>query len=433
MKINQWKWAEMSDSQKERLLKRSESGIESVRETVQSIIDRVKAGGDDAIRSLSLQLDHADLSQLPLRLAPEEFDAAEASLSEEMKTAVRFAVSNVERFHRRQRVESLPMEEVLPGVWAGEQATPLDSAAIYIPNGRGSFPSMMYMAAVPAKIAGVKRVVLVSPPNSKGQIDAATLFAARLCGITEAYRIGGAQAIAAMAFGTETIPPCDMVTGPGSKFVTAAKRLLYGTVHVGLPAGPSESIVIADADADPFVTALDLLTEAEHGSDTAALLITPSESLAQAVKAEMEKQVAGLGDTRRQFVSDVLSGFGGILLTRDLAEACDIANQLATEHLQLAVSDPEKWLPRIRHAGEILLGPTPFSASNYVIGPNAILPTGGNAKTYSGVSVRDFIKFSSIMKTTDEGLRLLKPHIETIAAYEGFETHRNALSKRVLP
>lgn len=430
MKINLWHWSKMTSDDKIKILKRSESGIEDVRDTVLSILEDVKSRGEDAIRDFSLKFDGADLTGIPLAVSPDEYIEAENSLSTEVKEAIQFAIKNIQKFHRRQTIESLPLEEILPGVWAGEKATPIESLAIYVPNGRGNFPSMLYMAAVPAQAAGVPRIVLVSPPNKLGKIDSATLYAAQLCGISEAYRIGGAQAIVAMAYGTETISPCAMITGPGSRYVTAAKRLLYGTVNVGLPAGPSESIVLADETADPYLIALDLLTEAEHGSDSSALLITPSQPLASAVSSEIDRQTATLGEERRKFVEDVMSGYGGIILTDDIAQAIEITNKIATEHLQIATTCPEEIEKQITNAGEILLGHTPFAVANYAIGPNAILPTGGNAKTFSAVSVRDFVKYSSIIKTTDIGVATLKPHIEALAQYEGFETHRNALTQR---
>ncbi len=430
MKINQWIGSKMTQQEKEKLFKRSETGIEEVRASVQEIIDSVKAKGDQAIKEYALKFDKADLSTLSLQVSQEEIDEAKTLLSPEIKDAIDFAISNIEKFHKRQPIEDLPLQEIIPGVLAGEKAVPIDSLAIYVPNGRGNFPSMLYMAAIPAKIAGVPRIAVVSPPNSQGKVDPATLYAAELCGITEIYRIGGAQAIAAMAFGTQTITPCHMITGPGSRYVTAAKRLLYGTINVGLPAGPSESIVLADESADPYLVTLDLLTEAEHGSDTAALLITTSNELALAVQAEIKKEVATLGEQRAQFITDVMSGYGGIILCDTMEEAIHFTNEIATEHLQIATKNPEAVAAKIRHAGEILLGQTPFSAANYAIGPNAILPTGSNARTYSAVSVRDFIKYCSIIQTTDEGVAALKPHVENLAKYEGFETHHNALSKR---
>lgn len=420
----------MNDQEKKAILKRSEEGIEQVRATVMEIIQKVKEEGDSALKALSLQYDHCDLNKHPLAVTPTEMEEAERVLPTEIKEAILFAIENVKKFHRRQRIESLPLQEILPGIVAGEKATPIESVAIYVPNGRGNFPSMLYMAAVPALIAGVKRIVVTSPPNNEGKVDPATLFACHCCDIKEIYRIGGAQAIAAFAYGTQTIQPCVKVIGPGSRFVTAAKRILYGTVDVGLPAGPSESIVLADETADPYLTALDLLTESEHGSDSAALLITPSKELAEAVEKEMKKQLLTLGKVRAQFVCDVFAGYGGFILTHDMEEAIEIVNLIATEHLQLAVANPEIIEPKITNAGEILLGHTPFTAANYAIGPNAILPTGGNARTFSAVSVRDFYKFSSVIRTTQEGLDQLIPHVERLAKYEGFETHRNALILR---
>lgn len=430
MNINIRYWSKMTAQEKASLLRRSEEGIDDVRESVTSIINEVKKNGDSALINFTNQFDHVDLTNIPLQITSHEFEQAEATLSLELKEAIDFAIGNIKTFHKRQTVEDLPLKEITPGIWAGEKAVPIDSLGIYVPNGRGNFPSMLYMAAIPAVEAGVKRIAVASPPNQEGSVDPATLYAAKQCGITEVYRIGGAQAIAALAHGTESIRPCAMLTGPGSRYVTAAKRVLFGTVDVGLPAGPSESIVLADSSADPYILTLDLLTEAEHGSDSSALLITDSKELAEAVKKEIEKQTLTLGAERQKFVMDVMSGYGGIIITETIAEAVELTNIIATEHLQIVTVDPEKTAELIRNAGEILLGPTPFVAANYAIGPNAILPTGGNARTFSAVSVRDFIKYSSIIKTDERGLESLKRPVSILTQYEGFETHYNAIAKR---
>lgn len=430
MRINQWQWDKISESEKAAILSRSHEDIEAVRESVTKIISCVKAQGDKALYEFSKTLDNCDLGDLPLRVSQEEINQAGSLISDNLKKAIKFAITNIQKFHSRQKLEDLPLEEVAPGIYASEKATPIESVAIYVPNGRGSFPSMLYMAAIPAIIAKVKRIVVTSPPTSNKTIDPATLYCCSLLGIDEVYRIGGAQAIAAFAYGTESIKPCVKITGPGSKYVTAAKRILYGQVDVGIPAGPSESIVLADESADPYLVALDLLTEAEHGSDSAALLITPSSKLAQDVAKEIEAQLDGIGEPRKKFILDVLSGYGGIITTSSMEEAISLVNQIATEHLQLAVKDPAKIERHITNAGEIILGQTPFSAANYLLGPNAILPTSGNAKSFSPLSVRDFCKFSSIIKVSEEGLKSAKDHVIALSDYEGFQTHKNAVMLR---
>jgi histidinol dehydrogenase len=323
------------------------------------------------------------------------------------------------------------MIQVLPGLLAGERFTPIESAGLYVPRGRGNFPSMLYMMAVPAVIAEVPRICIATPPGEEGVIDPACLYAARLCGVTDIIRVGGAHAVGALAFGTESIDPVAKIVGPGSLYVTAAKRLLYGTVDVGLPAGPSESIILADDTPDPRTVALDLLIEAEHGSDSQALLITPSRDLAEKVAALLPSLLQELPEPRRRFAGDVLTGYGGIITTESIDEAADIVNRFAPEHLQVRTEEPFDTIALISNAGEILLGENiPFSVANYAAGPNAVLPTGGTARTYSPVSVRDFQKSSSVVYATSEGYRSVKDHVVRLAEYEGFSAHANALTQR---
>jgi histidinol dehydrogenase len=289
------------------------------------------------------------------------------------------------------------------------------------------------MLAIPAVTAGVKRVCVITPAGENGKVDPACLYAAKLCGVHEIYKVGGAQAIAALAYGSQSIKKVDKICGPGSMYVTAAKRLLYGQVDVGLPAGPSESIVIADEYADPEKVALDLMIEAEHGSDSSALLITNSKELAEQCENKIIEFTSDLPEPRKTFVTDVMKGYGGIILTESLEESAEIANLIATEHLQIQTKEPFHVLSMIKNAGEILLGEnTPFSIANYSVGPNAVLPTGGNAKTWSAVSVRDFIKYSSVIYSTETALKEISSKVECLAEYEGFTTHGDALKKRRL-
>jgi histidinol dehydrogenase len=287
------------------------------------------------------------------------------------------------------------------------------------------------MMTVPANVAGVLRVAVVTPPDRAGRCDPATLYAARLCGAHEVYRVGGVQALAALAYGTESIRPVEKLMGPGSQYIAAAKRLLAGVVDVGLPAGPSESMIIADESADPRLLALDLLIEAEHGADSQALLVTTSEMTAREVARVLPGLVAELPEPRRGYVEKVLEGYGGILTARDPEESADIANAVAPEHLQLATRDPQATLALVRNAGEILLGQTtPFSLANYAIGVNAVLPTGGKARTASPLSVRDFLKYSSVARLAPDGYDALRDAAVTLADYEGFPAHAKALRER---
>ncbi|MCQ2604780.1 MAG: histidinol dehydrogenase [Spirochaetia bacterium] len=430
-KINYRIWSQLSDKQKEKIFSRSEININEIREDVEKIIERVRRYKDKALIDYAKKFDGADISAIPLRVQEKEFDAAERTLSTEVKSALEFAIENVRRFHLANKPQEHGPVNVRAGIMAREKMTPVESVALYVPRGRGSFPSMLYMLGVPAVEAGVKRVCVVTPPNPDGTVDAACLYAARLCGINEVYRTGGAQAIAALAYGTESIKPVVKVVGPGSKYVSAAKRILYGKIDVGLPAGPSESILLADKTSDPYLAALDLMVEAEHGSDSSALLITSSKDLADKSLAYIKQLVKNIPEPRKTFLTDVMAGYGGIILTDDMDTACDIVNEFAPEHLEIMTENPEATASKIRNAGEILLGThTPFSAANYTTGPNAVLPTGGTAKTFSAVSIRDFVKYSSVIEVTESGYEELKPHAVALADYEGFITHGNAFKLR---
>lgn len=431
MQIAVRRWTDLSETERRTILARSETDISAALPKVQVVIDAVKARGDAALREFSVQFDGIDLGTSSLRVTEAEFSHAEQVLTAEVKAALHYAIDNVRKFHATQKPEAMTMVEVRPGLLAGERPTPIDSVGLYVPRGRGSFPSMVYMLAVPAQMAGVPRVVMVSPPLPDGTIDPACLYAARLCGITEVYKTGGSQAVAALALGTQSIKPVQKIIGPGSMWVTAAKRLLYSVVDVGLPAGPSESAILADGSADPWRVALDLLVEAEHGSDSCALLVTDSEDLARQTALYVAGLVESLEEPRRGFVRDVFGGYGGIILVDTLAEGADLINEFAPEHLSLQTEEPFATLSLIRNAGEILLGQNlPFSAANYATGPNAVLPTGGKAKTFSAVSVRDFIKYNSVVYATKQGYDDFREPVITLADYEGFVTHAQALRKR---
>ena len=433
MNINIRNWNDLNEAEKERFFSRSEINIAEVSESVSGIIEKVKDEGDAALKELTLKFDGADISDMPLLVQEDEYKEAETIISDEVKEAIRFSIDNVKKFHMEQKPAAMNFTEVSPGIFAGEKPMPIASTGLYVPRGRGSFPSMLYMLAVPAVIAGVKRIVVVTPPNKDGSVDPACLYAAKLCGVHEIYRIGGAHAIAALALGTESVQPVVKLSGPGSMYVAAAKRLLSSRVDPGLPAGPSESIVFADESADAEKIALDLMIEAEHGSDSSAVLITASAELADAAAESIAKKTERLPEPRKTFVSDVLSGYGGLIITETMQQGADIINRFAPEHLQIQTVNPFDTLSMIENAGEILLGEnTPFSIANYSTGANAVLPTGGGAMTYSAVSVRDFIKYSSVVYATENGLKSCAGHVKAIADYEGFITHGNALKERNL-
>jgi len=431
MRVRVLSWGSLDAEQKRKILSRSEQDISEVLPHVQEIIDAVRADGDAALVRYTRQFNLADLSRMPLRVSEQEISEAERSLDPRVRDAIVFCARNVRTAHEKQLPMPIGLAEVRPGVYAVERATPVASVGMYAPRGKGSFPSSTYMMAVPAQVAEVPRRVLVTPPDAEGRCDPATLFAARHCGVHEIYRVGGVQALAALAYGTSSIRPVDKLLGPGNQYVTAAKRILAAVVDVGLPAGPSESMILADAAADPRCLALDLCIEAEHGPDSQALLVTDSPDIAQAVASLLPGLVGELPEPRSSYVRTVLENYGGIILAHGMEEAASIADAVAPEHLQVATADPLRTLTLLHHAGEILLGQhTPFSLANYAIGANAVLPTGGRARTCSALSVRDFMKFSSVACLTSVGYDSLRDAAITLADYEGFAAHAKALRER---
>ncbi|MDR1626984.1 MAG: histidinol dehydrogenase [Spirochaetia bacterium] len=434
-------WKDLGADERKRLLSRCETDIEAALPLVAPIVEAVRLRGDAALREYSLKLDRADLGDLPLAARQEDFDKAEKDLPAGVKEALAYAVSNTIAFHKHQKPGPMSFGEIRPGLFAGEKPLPLASAGLYVPRGRGSFPSMLYMLAVPALVAGVAEIRVVSPPNPDGSIDAACLHTVRIlresasgfgqAPAIEVFRVGGAQGIAALAYGTQSIRRVVKVVGPGSRYVAAAKRLLAPLVDTGLPAGPSESIVLADGTSDPRLVAMDLLIEAEHGSDSCALLVTPDEKTARAAAEVLPQLIGDLPEPRRSFARDVFANYGGIILAGDMREAADIVNAFSPEHLQIHSARPFELLPLIANAGEILLGETtPFSLANYACGANAVLPTGGRAAGFSAVSVRDFIKYSSVVHVTSGGFAGLRDRAAALADYEGFAAHAEALKKR---
>ena len=327
--------------------------------------------------------------------------------------------------------EEMWFKEITPGVLGGEKITPITSIGLYVPRGKGCFPSVMLMLTIPAVVAGVPEILVCTPPAPDGSIDAATLYAAKVSGIRRVFRVGGAQAIAALAYGTDSIPRVRKVLGPGSSYVSAAKRELYGVLDVGVPAGPSESIILCDGTVSPSIAALDLLIEAEHGPDSAALLVCNSPAFADAVEAALPPLLADLPAQRRDFCETVLNGYGGLVVAPDFDAAIAFVNDFAPEHLEVLTDEPFAVLPAIKNAGEILLGKnSPIVIGNFCLGVNAILPTGGFAHSFSCVTVFDYLKRTSIGYLTAQGYAKLAPIAQTLAEYEGFSSHAFAISKR---
>ncbi len=327
--------------------------------------------------------------------------------------------------------EELWFTNVDKGLMVGEKTTPIVDVCLYVPCGKGSFPSVLLMLGIPALVAGVPKITVVTPPNKEGTIDDALLAAAKIIGIKDIYKVGGIQAVAAVAYGTETIPKCHKIIGPGNSYATAAKRVLAGQIDSGLPAGPSEVIILADEFADPKKVALDVMIEAEHGNDSAALLVTHSRELVEKVLPIIDRQLPKLSEKRQGFITTNFNTYGGVILTESLAESIDFVNEYAPEHMEVMTRDPFAVLEKIKNAGEILLGEyTPVTLCNFVLGPNAILPTGGFAKTYSSVSVMDFLKRSSVGYASREGFNRVRKHASRIARVEGFDAHALAVEER---
>jgi histidinol dehydrogenase len=432
--IHFYELSSMGADERTRLLRRAEIQIDELIERVRPILQDVRLRGDEALLEYTERFDRVQLTADRLRVSRAEIEQAHQELDLSVRVAIEQAIGNVRAFHERQMPHEQWFTEVSPGVVAGEKITPISSVGLYVPRGKGAFPSVMYMLATPASIAGVPRIVVCTPPGPGGEVDPATLVAADLCGVHELYRVGGAQAAAALAYGTASIARVHKITGPGGGFVTAAKRLLYGTVDVGLPAGPSEAITLADVSAEPELIARDLLIEAEHGPDSSSLLVTDSRPLAEAVLALLPDKLAALPDWRQAFCRTVFEdakGTGGIILAASMDEAVDFVNEYAPEHLEVQVREPFALLPQLKNAGEILIGRyTPFCMGNYCVGTNAVLPTGGFAHTYSCTSVYDFLKRTGIAYVTQEGYPALSETTRRLADFEGFPAHANAVTGR---
>lgn len=414
-------------SQWQELLKRPVMNTESLFGTVQGIIDRVKAGGDEAVLQYEMQFDKVSLSALAV--SSEEFDEAENLIDEELKAAIRLAVGNISAFHAAQRFVGKKVE-TQPGVTCWQKAIPIEKVGLYIPGGTAPLFSTVLMLAVPACIAGCREIVLCTPPGKDEKVHPAVLFAARVAGVQRVFKAGGVQAIAAMAYGTESIPKVYKIFGPGNQYVTAAKQLVsLRDVAIDMPAGPSEVEVLADATANPVFVAADLLSQAEHGVDSQAVLITTSKELQQAVKDEVERQLGLL--PRKEIAARSLAN-SKLIVVKDMEEAVEMTNAYAPEHLIVETENYMAVAEQIVNAGSVFLGAlTPESAGDYASGTNHTLPTNGYAKAYSGVSLDSFIRKMTFQEIKPEGLCKIGPAIEVMAANESLDGHKNAVSVRL--
>lgn len=422
--------AQLTLEQQHVLLQRSEENMEPCIDGARPIIDAVKNEGDVALSRFAKAFDKATVASDSIAATTADFDKAFDTLDKKMIGVLEYAAENIRAFQQEQMPGEMWMKEIRPGVLVGERVNPIDSVACYSPRGKGSFPSVTLMTAIPAVVAGVPEAIILTPPGPDGDIDAATLVAARIAGVEQVYKCGGVQAVAAAAFGTETVPRCRKIVGPGSPWLVAAKRLLNGQIDPGMPAGPSETIVLADSTANPLIAALDLIIESEHGSDSSAFLVTWDRPLAEAVIAAVPAYWNTMSEKLAGYSADVLSGdCGGVVLVEDAAAAYDFINDYAPEHCQVLSKNPFEHLSHIRNASEVLLGEhAAGSIANYMMGPNCVLPTSAAAHTYSPLGVHDFLKSSSVGHLTKQGYDELASKVYDFARYEGFDAHANSVS-----
>nr|WP_210300790.1 histidinol dehydrogenase [Rhizobium rhizoryzae] len=401
---------------------------EDVNATVRAIVDDVRIRGDEALIDYSSRFDRVDLKQVGLRVTDAEIEAAFAAVDDAVIEALKLAAHRIEKHHARQMPKDDIYEDAL-GVGLGSRWTAIEAVGLYVPGGTASYPSSVLMNAVPARVAGVERVVMVCPASG-GEINPAVLVAARIAGVSEIYRIGGAQAVAALAYGTQSIAPVYKIVGPGNAYVAAAKRQVFGTVGIDMIAGPSEVLVIADGENNPDWLAADLLAQAEHDAGAQAILITDDRALGLAVEQAVERQLKTLSRSETAALS--WRDFGAIIQVPDLQAALPLANRIAAEHLELAVADPDRLLAGIRNAGAIFVGRhTPEVIGDYVGGSNHVLPTARSARFSSGLSVLDFVKRTSILRLGPEQLRELGPAAITLAQSEGLDAHARSVSIRL--
>lgn len=410
------------------LLKRSPNNYSQYTETVEAIVNTVKKDRDSAVFAYTKQFDGADICADNIRVTQAEIDEAYSQVSKEILEVIRKAIINIRTYHEKQRQYSW-FDSQPDGTILGQKVTPLQRVGVYVPGGKAAYPSSVLMNILPAKVAGVEEIIMVTPPGRDGKVNPGTLVAAKEAGADVVYKVGGAQAVAALAFGTESVPKVDKIVGPGNIFVALAKKAVYGYVSIDSIAGPSEILVIADETADPRYVAADLLSQAEHDELASAILVTTSEALADAVSKEIDSFVEEL--SRKSILEKSLDNYGYILIAEDLEEAVHIANEIASEHLEIVTKNPFEVMTKIRNAGAIFLGEySSEPLGDYFAGPNHVLPTNGTAKFFSPLSVDDFIKKSSIIYYSRQALEPVKDDIIKFAESESLTAHANSIKVR---
>lgn len=431
------RWQELDGAGRARLLDRGTKKIfdPELRASVAAIIEDVRANGDDGVLRALARFDGCEVAAVGLAVTEHEFEDAARQISDEVLAGLRQAIRNIRAFNEALTVQRRWSAEIAPGLTVGEKSTPVASAGLFVPSGKGSYPSVLVQLGTPAVVAGVPELAVVVPPvpGGAGHVDPAVLCAARELGLTRVFRANGPAGVAALAFGTESIPKVRKVVGPGSPPVQAAQIECqrYGC-HTQMLLGPSESLIIADDSADPRLLAADLLNEAEHGPDSSSVLVTDSETLLAAVQEQIAAQLGGLPEPRNGYARLALGTNGGAVLVADLDQAVEVANLYAPEHMQIVARDEDRVLDGMQHAGEILLGQsTPIAAANYVLGVPAALPTGAFARVTGGVTAETFLKKTSIAKATPEALRHASAGIVALAEHEGFPAHAAAVRARL--
>ncbi len=418
-----------SQAEREKLLKRSELDVSSAMPKAAKIVADVRERGDEALLEYTRSLDGVRLDRKQLRVSGREIDAAYRQVDGKTVKAIKRAAAAIEKFHRRQLPREWSMK-LQPGIRAGQLVRPLARVGIYIPGGLASYPSSALMAAIPARIAGVGQIIACTPPKKDGRVNAVVQVAADVAGIDAVFKVGGAQAIAAMAYGTATIPKVDKIVGPGNVYVVAAKQVVAPNVDVDFAAGPSEVLIIADASANPPYVAADMLAQAEHDPAAAAVLVTTSQELASKVCESIKEMLEG--NPRSAIVRRALEKYGRAIVTANLEQALEFANDYAPEHLELMVNRPRQVLRRVKNAGAIFIGPySPVATGDFAVGPNHILPTGGGAKKRSGLSVLDFVRLPTFQTLTKRGLKRVAATAERLAEAEGLPGHAQSIRERL--
>jgi len=415
-------------SELKRIINRGETATDEVAVIVKEVVEKVRKEGDPALLAYTEKFDRVALTLKDIKVTQQEIRDAYVQVDPKKVDALKLAAANIRSFHEKQKISSWVNQEA-DGVILGQLARPIRSAGVYVPGGKACYPSSVLMNVIPARVAGVEQLIMCSPVPG-GKLNPYILIAADIAGVSEIYKIGGAQAIAAMAYGTATVPKVDKIVGPGNIYVATAKRYVFGQVDIDMIAGPSEILVIADDSADPSFVASDLLSQAEHDELASSILVTTSRTLAEQVNAEVERQLANL--SRKEIARKAIDRFGAIVLVKDLHEAADVSNSIAPEHLELAVEKPFDLLALIKNAGAIFLGHyTPESVGDYIAGPNHVLPTGGTARFFSPLSTDSFMKKSSLIFYTKEGLDKVGEAVMQIADVEGLEAHGNTIRIRM--